>query len=133
MPHGKRRQSARRRRSHCREPHENALCRESWLRFLGSVTYRADDGSLRLNGVRPSDNARRAIYRWNKEGATPSVFTADRLLVALGLHLDDYFIYCASHGLTAWARGRAPAWHDEEEWLQARWSTARPRLRQKSG
>lgn len=119
-----RRRRPKRRRSHYREPRENDLCQESWLRFLESHTQRAEHECLRLNGRRISDSERRALHRWERERATPSVFTADRFLIAIGLHLDDYFIYCSSHGLTAWARGVSPAWHDEEKWLEARWGHA---------
>lgn len=112
-----------------REPRANDLCQRSWLRFLDSIKQENKGEPLRINGQLLSDTQRRALHRWEVEGCSPSVFTADRFLIALDLHLDSYFIYCASHGLTAWARGHAPSWHDEEAWLEVRWSCDRPMLR----
>lgn len=130
MPTRSSSQSSRAHKKRYREPRANDLCRASWLRFLGSIKLEVEGEALRINGQLPTDTQRRALHRWEVEGCRPGVFSADRFLIALDLHLDNYFIYCASHGLTAWARGSAPSWHDEEAWLEARWSASRPVLRQ---
>jgi hypothetical protein len=103
-----------------RAPHDNTrindLDGESWRGFLATflVEY---EGNLprRFNGHPIVDEAdSRALYRWFKEGASPTLWRADRFLTAFGLHLEFFFIWCARQGHAAWWLGHPPAWHEEE-------------------
>lgn len=87
-----------------RRPRQNDVCRSSWVDFLASPT---------VQSCSLSDSKQRAIRRWTKEGVTPSIWTADRFLIGIERHLDDFFFHCHAHGFQAWARGRAPDWHGE--------------------
>jgi hypothetical protein len=109
-------------------PHNNTrlndLDGDSWRAFLSTFLVEYDSspghypqGSLprRFNG-RPilTEADSRALYRWFKEGASPTLWCADRFLTAFGLHLDFFFIWCAREGCAAWWLGHPPAWHEEE-------------------
>jgi hypothetical protein len=107
-------------RPHARSSHSrpNDLDGDSWRAFLrsylveGSVTGSA---SRQVNG-RPvrTDADVRSLHRWLIEARCPTIFGADRFLIAFGLHLDVYFLWCELNERPAWRSGRAPAWHQDE-------------------
>jgi hypothetical protein len=94
-------------------PGKNDLNPKLWREFVESHTWRDRDGieETRVND-RPMNEAHtRAHFRWLKEGSSCSVFTADRFLCAVGLHLDDFWVFCDEQGGSPWATGREPDWH----------------------
>jgi hypothetical protein len=103
-----------------RTPHNNTrlndLDGESWRTFLSTFLVEYESNlPRRFNGRPIVDEAdSRALYRWFKEGASPTLWRADRFLTAFGLHLDFFFIWCAREGRNAWWLGHPPAWHEEE-------------------
>lgn len=75
---------------------------------------------MRINGLRVVNDADvRRLYAWRQEGATPTIFSADRFLCRFHLHLNEYFDFCAEEGRPAWRLGRAPAFEQEEPDWQA--------------
>lgn len=80
-----------------------------WLAFLTSIE-RVEDGQRYLNGYPITETMSRGLYRWRHEGTTPTLFVVDRYLVAIGLHLDEFFDWATERGLDPWLHGE-PEWH----------------------
>jgi hypothetical protein len=91
------------------------LHRRSWLNFLETQITRSEDpgACLRINGQRITETQRRALHRWQHEGMTPSVYSGDRFLIGVGLHINEYFFHCEIEGLSAWSKDAGSAWHEE--------------------
>jgi hypothetical protein len=103
-----------------RTTRDNSINRTAWLAFL-SENERFVDGAREINGRLMTETQTRAIHRWRKDGTTPDIWMIDDFLVAVGIHLDEYFLWCAKLGINAWAN-EEPEWHSreltDEDWKQ---------------
>ena len=95
-----------------RRPHfrKDAVNRETWLRYL-EVFLTDVNNSLRMNGIKITDSHVRAVYRWRREGATPTIWVVDEFLVTYDMTLSDFEIWCLTEGRKIWPR-EAPDWWD---------------------
>jgi hypothetical protein len=97
-------------RQHRKHVVRGTVNRESWLRFI-DIHLRLDDhGVLTLNGCHINESARRALYRWRKEGATPVWFVADSFLCKGEMIWTDFEHWCYHEGLPLWEKMPPDGW-----------------------
>ena len=116
-------------------PSKNALDGDSWRAFLAEIIKRDPQGLERTScNRRPlADSDIRQLNRWTNEGVLPSIWSADGFLTRHGIHLDQFFIFAERRGSSGWARGQAPAWHQEDwDWEDERWTEQEPKRREKT-
>lgn len=70
--------------------------------------------SITFSGFSVSDSDRRAIARWQKEGATPRLWKADAFLVRHGMVFREFEIWCEHEGIPALAFPEL-----EADWIEA--------------
>lgn len=95
------------------------LYASSWCSWLQTLLSEDDNGGVRVNNQRVSETVTRTLYRWQVEGAVPSLWSADAFAVKHGLHIDAFFAWCESHRLPAWP-GNAP-WFETEPLSDGDW------------
>lgn len=89
------------------------LSSEAWSAWLLSVSSTDESGTVRLAGRRLDETASRTLYRWCREGAAPTFWSADRFCCrVLACHINDYLTWAASKELWPWA-GPEPWWETE--------------------
>jgi len=90
-----------------------SINRTAFLAFLAEKEHHEGDEVRLFNGRQLSETDNRALHRWRVEGSTPDLWRVDKFLVAIGVHLDEFFDWCAKLGLDPWQFGE-PDWHKEE-------------------
>lgn len=96
---------------HKPKPRADQLNGSAWQEFLERLTVEREGEPREVAGVVLEDTQARAYFRWMTEGVVPTIFSADRFLVAIDMHIDDYFDYCEGRGVSPWAAGAEPDWH----------------------
>jgi hypothetical protein len=92
-----------------------AVHRESWLDYLQLYMRRdPDKGTMTFNGIPMSDTSKRAVFRWVREGATPTWDTVDRFLCRFDLIWTDFEIFCFLEKKPLWKHG-PPLGYEEDE------------------
>jgi hypothetical protein len=91
------------------------------MSFLDTLTHVDADkgGAVSIGGHRLTDSETRQRNRW-RAGASPSLFTADRWMVAAAVHINSYFAFAKRKGLAAWAV-REP-WFEVQELSARDWA-----------
>jgi hypothetical protein len=90
----------------------------AWLKTMTRVDADAN-GAVSIGGHRLSDSETRQLNRW-RAGASPSLWSADCLAVAAGLHINAYFAFAKGKGKPAWAT-REP-WFEVQELSRLDWA-----------
>lgn len=90
-----------------------AINKTAWLAFLAEKESHEGDGVRSFNGRYLSETDNRALHRWRVEGANPDIWRVDKFLVAIGIHLDEFFDWCDKLEVSPWQFGE-PQWHTEE-------------------
>lgn len=95
---------------------QNSLNNTAWLAFLAEGLHYLDDQHFYVD--HPLDGTQtRALYRWRHEsGAT--FFSADRWITKTGRHINEFFTYCDRIGVSPWASGSPPDWHERNDWQE---------------
>lgn len=95
------------------QPKKNDLNPEAWREYLDELTETdEDEGRMTVAGQELiTDAQQRARFRWAVEGVTPNFYSVDSFLISVGLHIDDFFMWCEERGYCPWARGEEPEWH----------------------
>ena len=92
-----------------------AVNRESWLEYLQLYIRRdPDTGTMTFNGLLMNDTAKRAVFRWINEGATPSWDSVDRFLCRFDLIWTDFEIFCFLEDRPLWKHGPPPGYEEDE-------------------
>lgn len=83
----------------------DSVDRQSWLAFIDLYLEMPEHQTDRLtfDGWHVSESDRRALARWQKEGATPRIWKADAFLVRHGMNLREYEVWCEHEGRKALA------------------------------
>lgn len=89
---------------------EDSISPRQWKAFLKQHLDTGEEGRTVFAGVVLSGTQVRSVHRWQKEGSIPRLFTVDRFLTIVGLHLSDFELFCSERRRSMWARGRPPAW-----------------------
>ncbi len=105
-------------------PRQDDLDVTSWLAYVGTLIegpYEDDEAPL-ICREPMSKRQLAALARW-RGGQRPSLWSADRFLTKLRntRHIDEYFSFCDTNGLQAWAVGFPPAWMESSRSL-AQWT-----------
>lgn len=87
----------------------------AWRAFLESLTRVHAEDPREVHGYVLDDTCARAYYRWTVEEVRPSIFSADRFLTTVGLHVEHFFEWCerADPPREPWACGEPPEWMRE--------------------
>ena len=87
------------------------VCHSSWLEFLKQITRWDEDARL-INGEHvKSETDTRALYRWEREGASPIWYRVDEFLCPYGLTWTDFEIWCFVEGRNLWEKEQPENWH----------------------